>query len=64
VRVVCMRDILILNEIWAQNKIFIYFGRLFAWLKYFTHHFQYRHWLPTISSVFCLRTKIEKHVID
>jgi hypothetical protein len=27
----CMRDILILTEIWAQDK---YFGRQFAWLKY------------------------------
>jgi len=35
-QVVCMRDIFILNEIWAQDKI--YFGKHFAWLKYFTYH--------------------------
>jgi hypothetical protein len=34
-RVVCMRGIFILNEIWAQDKI--YFGKHFAWLKYFTY---------------------------
>jgi hypothetical protein len=33
-----MRDIFILNKIWAQDKI--YFGRHFAWLKYFTYHLQ------------------------
>jgi hypothetical protein len=31
-----MRDILIFNEIRVQGKI--YFGRHFAWLKYFTYH--------------------------
>jgi D-alanyl-lipoteichoic acid acyltransferase DltB (MBOAT superfamily) len=31
-----MRDIFTLNEIWAQDKN-IYFGRHFAWLKYFTY---------------------------
>jgi D-alanyl-lipoteichoic acid acyltransferase DltB (MBOAT superfamily) len=30
-----MRDIFVLNEIWARDKI--YFGRHFAWLKYFTY---------------------------
>jgi hypothetical protein len=30
----CMRHVFILNEIWVQNKIRIYFGRNFAWLKY------------------------------
>jgi hypothetical protein len=35
----CMHEgILILNEIWAQDKIIIYFGRHFALLKYFTYH--------------------------
>jgi hypothetical protein len=36
-----MRDIFILNETWAKNKIYetwtkdkTYFGRHFAWLKY------------------------------
>jgi D-alanyl-lipoteichoic acid acyltransferase DltB (MBOAT superfamily) len=32
-----MRDVLILNEIWAQHKK-TYLGRHFAWLKYFTYH--------------------------
>jgi hypothetical protein len=32
----CMRDIFILNEIWAQGKIYILVGA--AWLKYFTYH--------------------------
>jgi hypothetical protein len=31
-----MRDIFILNEIWAQHKTYIF--RHFAWLKYFTYH--------------------------
>jgi hypothetical protein len=35
-RVVCIRNIFILNEIWTQNKI--YSVRLLAWLKYFTYH--------------------------
>jgi hypothetical protein len=35
----CIRDISILNEIWAQSKICIfYFDRHFAWLKYFSYH--------------------------
>jgi hypothetical protein len=31
-----VRDIFILNETQMQDKI--YFGRHFAWLKYFTYH--------------------------
>jgi hypothetical protein len=34
----CMRDIIILNEIWAQDKTYIFFDRHIAWLKYFTRH--------------------------
>jgi hypothetical protein len=30
-----MRDILILNKIWVQGKIYILIG---TWLKYFTYH--------------------------
>jgi hypothetical protein len=30
----CMKDIFILNKIWAQH-----FGSHIAWLKYFTYHF-------------------------
>jgi hypothetical protein len=30
-RVVCMRNILILNEIWAQDKIYIFVGTLLLW---------------------------------
>jgi hypothetical protein len=29
-RVVCMRDILILNDIWAQDKIYILIGTLLS----------------------------------
>jgi hypothetical protein len=36
-RVVCMRYLFILDEIWTQDKIYIYFCRHFAWLKYFTY---------------------------
>jgi hypothetical protein len=35
-RVVCTRDIFILNEIWAQHKT--YFGKHFAWKTCFTYH--------------------------
>jgi hypothetical protein len=35
--VVFMRDIFILNEIWAQDKIYIVWYAL-CWLKYFTYH--------------------------
>jgi hypothetical protein len=35
-RVFNMRDILILNEVWAQGNFFP-FGRHFAWLKYLTY---------------------------
>jgi hypothetical protein len=35
-RIVCMRDLVVLNEVWAQGNI--YFGRHFDWLKYFTYH--------------------------
>jgi hypothetical protein len=35
-RIVCVRDIFILNETLAQHKT--YFGRRFAWLTYFTYH--------------------------
>jgi hypothetical protein len=31
----CLYERFILNEIWAHYKI--YFGRHFAWLKYFTY---------------------------
>jgi hypothetical protein len=31
-RAICIRDIFILKEIWAQDKI--YFGKHFAWFKY------------------------------
>jgi hypothetical protein len=31
-----MREVLILNAIWAQGKK--YFDRLFAWLKYYIYH--------------------------
>jgi hypothetical protein len=42
-QVICVRRrLLILNEIWAQDKI-IYFGRYFARLKYFTYKFQYQY---------------------
>jgi hypothetical protein len=34
-RVVCVRDIFILNEIWTQDKI-AYYDRHFACLKYVT----------------------------
>jgi hypothetical protein len=34
VRIECMRDIFILNEIWVQGNI--YFDRNFAWFTYFT----------------------------
>jgi hypothetical protein len=37
-RVVCKRDIFILNEIWTQDKIYIYVSRHFSWLKYCTYH--------------------------
>jgi hypothetical protein len=30
-RVVCMRDIFILNEIWVQDKIYILVGTLLSW---------------------------------
>jgi hypothetical protein len=30
-----MRDILILNKVWAQ-RLTVYFGRHFAWAKYET----------------------------
>jgi hypothetical protein len=35
--VVCMRNILILNEMW-KPRWNIFFGRHFAWLKYLTYH--------------------------
>jgi hypothetical protein len=34
-RVVCMRDIFILNEVWKQHKTFL---KHFAWMTYFTFH--------------------------
>jgi hypothetical protein len=34
---ICMKDMFILSEIWAQHDIYIYIGRHFSWLKYFTH---------------------------
>jgi hypothetical protein len=38
-RVVFIRDISALNEIWVKDILYtIYFGRHFAWLKYFTYH--------------------------
>jgi hypothetical protein len=36
-RVVCVRDIFILNEVWAQHKTYIF--RHISWMTYFTHHF-------------------------
>jgi hypothetical protein len=31
-----VRIIFILYEMWVQDKVIIYFGNRFAWLKYFT----------------------------
>jgi hypothetical protein len=31
-----MRDVFILNKVWAQHKT--YFFRHFTWMTYFTHH--------------------------
>jgi hypothetical protein len=59
-RTVCMRDMFILNEIWAQDKM-LHFGTHVDWLKYFTC--QYRYWLRTISSTFCRLLKLERNVI-
>jgi hypothetical protein len=53
-RVVCTRNIC-LDEIGTHNTI--YFGRHYAWLKYFTY--QYGHWLRTIRSTFCRRLKMD-----
>jgi hypothetical protein len=36
-RVICMRDIFILNGILAQDRK-KYFCRSYVWLKYFTYH--------------------------
>jgi hypothetical protein len=38
----------------------IYFGRHFAWMRYFIYH---RHCLRSISSTFCRWLKLEKYVI-
>jgi hypothetical protein len=55
-----MRDIFIFNEIRVQGKI--YFGRHFAWLKYFTYHLV-PVWLRTTNITFCRWIKLEKYVI-
>jgi hypothetical protein len=54
-----VRDIFILNEIWAKEKEF---GRHFAWMKYFACHL-----VPTLAANYKQLTlspaKFEKHVI-
>jgi hypothetical protein len=60
-RVVCIRDIFILNKIWAEDKIYILVGTLLGWNNLLL--IQYKYWLWTISSTFCLRPKLEKYVI-
>jgi hypothetical protein len=46
----------ILNEIWAQGKIYILVGTLLGWnILLIT---QYRYWLRTISSTFCRWLKL------
>jgi hypothetical protein len=54
--VVCMKNIFILNEIWAQDKIYILIGTLLGSNILLTT--QYRYWLRTISSTFCRRLKL------
>jgi hypothetical protein len=54
----CMREILILNEIWVQGKIYILVSTLLGWNILLT---KYR--LRTISSTFCRRLRLEKYVI-
>jgi hypothetical protein len=44
------------------RELKIYFGRHFAWLKYFTT--LYRYWLRTVSNKFCRRLKLEKLFIS
>jgi hypothetical protein len=48
-----MRDIFILNEIWAQDKTIKYFGRNFPYFKYFTYH-----------SVAVLAPNCKKHIVS
>jgi hypothetical protein len=53
-RVVYKRDVYILNEIWAQNKI-VYYGRHFAWLKYFIYQ---------LVSVGLLAPNYKEHILS
>jgi hypothetical protein len=62
-RVVCVRDVIILNQLWMQNKIYIFVGALLGRNILFITYCLYRHWLRAISSTFCRRLKLEKCVI-
>jgi hypothetical protein len=54
------RVIFILNEIWAQNKIYILVDALFGWnILLIT---EYRYFLRNISRTFCRLLKLEKYV--
>jgi hypothetical protein len=60
-QVVCVRDIFILNKLWAQDKIYILIGTLLGWnILLLTQY--YRYWLRTISSIFGRRMKLEQYV--
>jgi hypothetical protein len=55
----CMRDIIILNEIWVQGRIYIFLVGTFLGRNILLTT-QYRYWLRSVSSTVCRRLNLEQ----